>query len=153
MNPIARTKTKATVEFENVSDVVNEIVFIGNMNQLFSELMDAKSSFARVSEELLRDELENSLGKLQEFFSELSESVQYRSEKLVMPNPIETDQSGTKTWKNKEGDTYLVTGVDVNGKRFKPIVCNTWFHASCINLYRGSRWLVRDGKRYLINRV
>jgi len=57
-----------------------------------------------------------------------------------------------KTWSARPGDRYLVTGVTVEGKRFR-IVCDTWWHACGINLYRGSRWLLRDGRRALIARV
>jgi hypothetical protein len=51
-----------------------------------------------------------------------------------------------------QGDVYHVTGVDREGKRFK-IVTKDWNYAANINLWRGSRWLVRAGKRWLINRV
>ena len=48
--------------------------------------------------------------------------------------------------------TYVITGVDVKGKRFK-ITTSNWIHASGINLYRGTVWKVVDGKRKLIYRV
>ena len=50
---------------------------------------------------------------------------------------------------------YHVTGVDVYGKRFKIVTDNrnSAIHAMYINLYRGSVWLVEDGKRKLIKRV
>lgn len=51
-----------------------------------------------------------------------------------------------------EGDTFLVTGVDRNGKRFSRSFKHMTFIYG-INLWRGSRWLVRDGKRKLISRV
>jgi hypothetical protein len=47
---------------------------------------------------------------------------------------------------------YVVTGVTVQGKRFR-IHTDNLMHAQCINLYRGSVWAVIDGKRKLINRV
>jgi hypothetical protein len=59
---------------------------------------------------------------------------------------------GQKCWNHMGGDVFHVTGVDRDGKRFK-IVTEDWNHASNINLWRGSRWLVRAGKRWLINRV
>jgi hypothetical protein len=49
-------------------------------------------------------------------------------------------------------DTYEVTGVDRSGKRFKHAYSSK-FHAMGINLWRGSVWHVRDGKRKLIKRV
>lgn len=53
------------------------------------------------------------------------------------------------------GDTYHVTGVTTggkNGKRFKIVTSNPHY-ALGINLWRGSLWQVRDGKRTLLRRV
>ncbi|MHA2377527.1 MAG: hypothetical protein ACXAB9_15345 [Candidatus Thorarchaeota archaeon] len=47
---------------------------------------------------------------------------------------------------------YHVTGVDVRGKRFK-IVTGNYHHAMGINLWRGSVWEVRAGKRKLMKRT
>jgi hypothetical protein len=58
----------------------------------------------------------------------------------------------SKFWDQKEGYKYLVTGVDRNGKRFRLCYTN-WVMAQGINLWSGRRWLVRDGKRYLINKI
>lgn len=50
--------------------------------------------------------------------------------------------------------TYEVTGVLVNGRRFKPIVTTNMRHAFGINLYRGSVWeRLPDGRRKLLRRV
>jgi hypothetical protein len=49
-------------------------------------------------------------------------------------------------------DTYDVTGVDRSGRRFKHTY-RSEFQAMCVNLWRGSVWRVRDGKRTLIKRV
>jgi len=67
-------------------------------------------------------------------------------------NPFTVDEFGAKSWSRMQGDKYHVTGVDVNGKRFK-IETDDWTYAAGINLYRGSKWLVRGGKRWLIIRV
>lgn len=48
--------------------------------------------------------------------------------------------------------TYIVTGVDRNGKRFVKQYSEK-FWAMGINLWRGSVWEVTDGKRRLIKRV
>ena len=56
------------------------------------------------------------------------------------------------SWTSEPGDLYIVTGVTVSGKRFAKVF-HTWLMASGINLYRGSKWLVRGGKRKLIVRV
>ena len=56
------------------------------------------------------------------------------------------------TWTERAGDKYLVTGVTVNGKRFKKF-CANWHIAASINLYRGTKWLVRDGKRKKLQEV
>lgn len=66
-------------------------------------------------------------------------------------NPI-TKTGSSKVWDSKHGDTYLVTGVDREGKRFK-LSYHNWMFAKQINVWRGSKWLVRDGKRYLIQSV
>ena len=47
---------------------------------------------------------------------------------------------------------YHVTGIDRYGKRFKIETTNPYY-ADGINLYRGSVWLVENGKRTLIKRV
>jgi hypothetical protein len=53
---------------------------------------------------------------------------------------------------HNKGDKYHVTGVCVDGKRFKRVTDNPHY-ALAINLYRGSVWQVRDGKRKLLKRV
>jgi hypothetical protein len=65
-----------------------------------------------------------------------------------MKKPI-TKVNGRAEWEHLDGDSYLVTGVDRNGKRFT-IRASSWRYASGINVWRGNKWLVRDGKRYLI---
>jgi len=50
------------------------------------------------------------------------------------------------------GDKYHVTGVTVNGRRFKSAHSNPMMALS-INLFRGSVWQVRGGRRKLIKRV
>lgn len=57
-----------------------------------------------------------------------------------------------RSWWPLEGDSYLVTGVDRRGKRFA-VRSTSWFHARGINLWHGSRWLVRDGRKILLTRV
>lgn len=52
----------------------------------------------------------------------------------------------------EKNNLYVVTGVDVYGKRFRFRTENK-IHAMGINLYRGSVWIVTDGKRKLIKRV
>lgn len=47
---------------------------------------------------------------------------------------------------------YIITGVDVYGKRFR-IKTSNYIHAMGINLYNGSVWLLKNGKRTLIKRV
>ena len=45
---------------------------------------------------------------------------------------------------------FVITGVDANGKRFKPIKTNTPQH---YNIYKGSLWKIKeDGKRKLVKR-
>lgn len=59
---------------------------------------------------------------------------------------------GTKTWISKPGDTFTVTGVDRSNKRFK-ITSTSYGYIKGVNVWRGSKWLNRDGKRFLIQRV
>jgi hypothetical protein len=67
-----------------------------------------------------------------------------------MKSPIEKT-NGACQWQEKPGDTYLVTDIDCDGKRFRR--SGGWRWISCINVWRGSFWLVRDGRRFLIRRV
>ena len=55
-------------------------------------------------------------------------------------------------WIHKQGDVYVATGVDVAGKRFS-IRSENWHRIRGINIYRGSRWLLRAGKRCLLQRI
>lgn len=66
-------------------------------------------------------------------------------------SPIEI-VDGKAGWTPQKDDRYMVTGVDVHDKRFR-LMYNSWFMAAGINVYRGRKWLVRDGKRYLIQSV
>lgn len=51
-------------------------------------------------------------------------------------------------------DRYHITGVRIDGKRFKLVTSNP-IHAFGINLWRGSVWFVPagTGKRRLVKRV
>lgn len=61
-------------------------------------------------------------------------------------------KDGQASWVQLAGDLYVVTGTDVNGKRFR-ISTGNWRYADGINVFRGSIWLLRKGKRSLIRRV
>lgn len=69
-----------------------------------------------------------------------------------MNNKIFYESAFDINWIQKKGDKYMVTGIDVYNKRFK-LTYDSWYMAEGINLYRGSKWLLRDNKRYLISRV
>lgn len=56
------------------------------------------------------------------------------------------------SWLQEPGDKYVVTGVDTTGRRFS-ITCGSWFYARGVNVWRGTKWLKRDGRRSLICRV
>lgn len=64
--------------------------------------------------------------------------------------------TGEVSWEHRPGDRYLVTGVlyrtGNGGKRFRAEYYY-WEHVRGVNLWRGSKWLIRDGKRYLICKV
>lgn len=81
----------------------------------------------------------------QEFFLSLSWSESFY---------ISKERSVDKTIEVKPGDSFVVTGVYYNSsKRFEPIHSETFWYANAINLWKGSVWLVRNGKRILIKRV
>lgn len=67
-------------------------------------------------------------------------------------HPIARLSSGACTWVSEPGDKYLVTGINRNGRRFR-ISSTTWAHARCVNIFQGTRWLVRNGRRYRIQCV
>jgi hypothetical protein len=58
----------------------------------------------------------------------------------------------TREWIHMQGDNYIVTGLDRNGKRFKR-TCDNWIHADGINVYRGTKWLLRAGKRIKLQEI
>jgi hypothetical protein len=64
------------------------------------------------------------------------------------------DANGTLSWDADDFVAYEATGVDVHGRRFRPIRRQSWMHAQGINLYRGTRWGVRaDGSRTALERI
>lgn len=67
---------------------------------------------------------------------------------MTKPNQVVTDGS----WTHQHGDRYIVTGVDRNNRRFKRTYAD-WCWAAGINVWRGSKWLERAGRRYLLVRV
>jgi hypothetical protein len=70
-----------------------------------------------------------------------------------MSNEIISRANGQVEWTHQAGDYYEVSGVDRDGRRFATIRSESWGYAAGINLYQGTKWLVRDGRRYLIVRV
>jgi len=59
-----------------------------------------------------------------------------------------------KIFQLQEGDKFLVTGLLYNSnRRFKAMTFNNWAQARSINLWRGSRWILRNGKRILVETV
>ncbi len=45
---------------------------------------------------------------------------------------------------------YVITGILRNGRRFKPITTTTPQH---YNIWQGTIWLIKDGKRKLVKRI
>jgi hypothetical protein len=67
-------------------------------------------------------------------------------------SPIVRAADGSTHWINLPGDTYLATGTTPHNRRVR--VSNpSWQHVRGINLWRGAKWLVRGGKRHLIQRI
>ncbi len=61
--------------------------------------------------------------------------------------------NGKATWTHLPGDRYKVTGLVYNSKKRFARVFENWHFANGINLWRGSKWLIRNGKKHLIVRV
>lgn len=57
--------------------------------------------------------------------------------------------NGQASWFHDGNTTYLVTGVTVDGKRFNQTHSN-WAQANGVNLYRGSKWIMREKDKYTI---
>ena len=64
-------------------------------------------------------------------------------------SPIEY-LNGRSTWVQIAGDEYLATGTDRDGKRFR-IKSAQWGHINGINMWRGTKWLLRNGKKHKIS--
>lgn len=67
-------------------------------------------------------------------------------------NPFNKETNGIHEWTALAGDMYMATGKDRNGKRFN-IKSHSWMYIRGINVWRGSKWLLRDGRRWLIQRI
>lgn len=66
-------------------------------------------------------------------------------------NPFHTHE-GKRAWIHTQGDKYKATGIDCAGRRFG-ITSESWLYISGINIWRGSKWLLRGGKRFLICKI
>jgi hypothetical protein len=66
-------------------------------------------------------------------------------------SPI-TKDGPNKGWTHQEGDEYLVTGKDKEGKTVR-LQYKDWQTAQAIRIWQGTKWLVRGGKKYVILRV
>lgn len=76
---------------------------------------------------------------------------------MSAPSPFIRHSDGTVEWQATDGDTYLVTGTDRAGHRFRLGPFTSWQHARCYNIWRGTFWLLRldsNGvrRRYVIER-
>ena len=60
--------------------------------------------------------------------------------------------NGYTQWNHLPTDKYMATGVDRNNKRFK-IVSDSYDYIRNLNLWRGTKWLIRNGKRHRIQSV
>lgn len=70
-----------------------------------------------------------------------------------MKSPIFRTENGESYWVHQEGDLYLITGkYHHSSKRFRKIY-QDWNYAKGINLWAGTKWLVRDNRRYKITAV
>ena len=73
---------------------------------------------------------------------------------FISKNKSATTQSKEVIVKNKKYIRFEITGTLKNGRRFKPMVFDSFRSASMINIWEGSIWGVKqDGKRKLLRRV
>ena len=70
---------------------------------------------------------------------------------FIRKNPIQI-VNGLATWQHEPGDSYVATGKDRNGKRFRR-ENEKWVWIAGINVWNGNKYLVRNGKRYKIQSV
>ena len=66
-----------------------------------------------------------------------------------MTSPLTHEPDGTVSWTHQPDDSYVGTGVTRAGKRFR-FTTTKWPLASAINVYRGTYWLIRAGRRHKI---
>lgn len=66
-------------------------------------------------------------------------------------NPVEK-RGGRVYWNERAGDKYVITGVELDGKRFR-VVSSSWNYIKGVNAVRGTRWLMRNGKKWKIQSV
>lgn len=64
-----------------------------------------------------------------------------------------TFKNGKVEWTHQTGDSYVVTGRYYNSERRFRAKCALPQQALGINLWNGSVWLIREGKRYRIKQV
>ena len=70
-----------------------------------------------------------------------------------MKSPITRTDNGETIWIQEPGDLYLITGKYVHSsKRFRKIY-QDWNHVKYINMWAGTKWLLRAGRRYKITTV
>lgn len=76
------------------------------------------------------------------------------SQVIYKQSPFLTNRStnGYTQWNHLPTDKYMATGVDRNNKRFK-IVSDSYDYIRGLNLWRGTKWLIRNGKRHRIQSV
>ena len=67
-------------------------------------------------------------------------------------NPLTKHKDGSVSWDSLPEDRYLATGVCRDGKRFRTMSADYKFIRG-INLWRGTKWLLRNGKRYKLQSV
>lgn len=66
---------------------------------------------------------------------------------------IVTEPDGTVLWNHLPGDQYLVEGCNERGERLPQILARVWQVALAIPLSSGRRFLLRAGRRYLLQEV
>lgn len=68
---------------------------------------------------------------------------------MKQPEVLTLLPNGDVCWEPETGDEYLLIGKTRDGKKFR-LHFDNYLAANCINMWNGRKYLIRNGKKYLI---